>query len=257
MDDRNLQSIILPDWQVSPRVFSFVTTRIGGASSHPFNAFNLAAHVGDLADNVDSNRQLLARLLPSDISLQWLDQVHGVDVVKADDCGVPRADAAVVTTPGRAVVILTADCLPVLLASKDGAWVGAAHAGWRGLANGILEKTLATAPVPPSSITAWLGPAIGPCHFEVGAEVRNMFLSAANDHEQMKALSHCFSKAVVKNKYYADLYAIARIRLGAVGVKDVSGGEYCTYCDPHRFFSFRREALTGRMASVIGILSTD
>lgn len=258
MDDLSSKSIIRPDWIVPPQVFSFVTTRCGGSSSEPFNTFNLADHVGDLAEDVNSNRQLLAGILPSGVSLQWLEQVHGVEVIEAGrDNGVPRADAAVVTSPGQAVGILTADCLPVLFASVDGSWVGAAHAGWRGLANGILEKTLTAAPIKPSAITAWLGPAIGQCHFEIGPEVRDIFLAAANSPEQLKAISRCFSKAAAKDKYYADLYAIARIRLTSAGVKVIGGGGYCTYCDSGRFFSFRRQALTGRMASVIGILSAD
>lgn len=258
MDDRSAKSIIRPDWKVPPQVFSFVTTRVGGASSVPFNTFNLADHVGDIAANVSSNRQLLAGMLPPNVALQWLEQVHGVEVIEA--CRgkrVPKADAAVVTSPGQAVGILTADCLPVLFASADGSWVGAAHAGWRGLANGILEKTLTAAPMKPSAITAWLGPAIGQCHFEVGLEVRDIFLAAANTPEQLNAISRCFSKATAKDKYYADLYAIARIRLTSAGVEVVRGGGYCTYCDSGRFFSFRRQALTGRMASVIGILSAD
>ncbi|MDX1491976.1 MAG: peptidoglycan editing factor PgeF [Pseudohongiellaceae bacterium] len=250
MDDG--QMFIRPDWQLPPNITAFSTTRAGGESEPPFDSFNLAYHVGDADAHVRHNRHRLGGHLPAATSIQWLKQVHGTDIVIAQPDNEERVgDAIVLVKPGRAAAILTADCLPVLFASEDGQFAAAAHAGWRGLANGILEKTVAEMPCPADSVMAWLGPAIGACHFEVGAEVREQFLDQAEASHA--AIDACFTASPKQGKYMADLYSIARIRLASAGVARVSGGGFCTYCESHRFYSYRREAVTGRMASIIAI----
>lgn len=246
---------IQPTWAAPATVVALVTTRRGGVSKSPFDSFNLALHVKDNATDVDSNRALLQGLLGESIHLQWLEQVHGTQIVHAErGAGECRGDAVFIDTPGLAGVVLTADCLPVFFAARDGHSVAVAHAGWRGLADGILERTLAGFSVPASEVIAWLGPAIGPCHFEVGAEVREIFLNSTED-EQLRARidAEGFRPATDAGKYLADLYALARLKLLAAGVSSVSGGEWCTYCDVSRFYSYRRDGVTGRMASVIGL----
>lgn len=255
MHEGKLQFVVKPDWLAPNNVFAFVTTRHGGVSYAPYDTFNLGAHVEDSLQAVTANRIRMAALLPDNVRVQWLNQVHGVDVIIAGQkSGVATADAGVVLDPGHAIAILTADCLPVFFSSIDGSCVAAAHAGWRGLANGILEKTLVSLPVKAESVRAWLGPAIGPCHFEVGAEVREAFLGHAESVVQIKALAKCFRESEAHGKFYADLYGIARIRLKAAGLESVHGGGYCTYCDSNRFYSYRRESITGRFASVIGLV---
>ncbi len=244
-----------PEWAAPATVMAFVTTRRGGVSRPPFDSFNLALHVRDNSADVGSNRALLQGLVGEDIHLQWLEQVHGTQIVHAEPgAGECRGDAVFIDTPGVAGVVLTADCLPVFFAARDGGSVAVAHAGWRGLADGILERTLASFSVPASEVIAWMGPAIGPCHFEVGAEVRDIFLSSFED-EQMRTRidEEGFRPATNAGKYLADLYVLARLKLLAAGVASVSGGGSCTFCDAARFYSYRRDSVTGRMASVIGL----
>lgn len=247
--------LLQPSWSAPASVFALVTTRQGGVSNAPFDTFNLALHVNDNPIDVATNRALLQELLDGPIHLQWLAQVHGTEVVHAE-CGKGEraGDAVFIDTMGVAGAVLTADCLPVFFAARDGRSVAVAHAGWRGLADGILEQTLARFPVPTSEIIAWLGPAIGPCHFEVGAEVREIFLDSTVDEQLRGRISaDGFRPGLITGKYLADLYAIARIRLLALGVVDVTGGGWCTLCDTSRFYSYRRDGVTGRMASVIGL----
>lgn len=248
---------IKPKWAAPATVIALVTTRRGGVSKPPYDSFNLALHVKDNSTDVDSNRALLQGLMGEDIHLQWLEQVHGTQIVHAErGAGECPGDAVYIDTPGLAGVVLTADCLPVFFAARDGASVAVAHAGWRGLADGILERTLACFSVPVSEVIVWMGPAIGPCHFEVGAEVRDIFLSSSDD-EQMRIRidAEAFRPTANVGKYLADLYALARLRLLAAGVTSVSSGAGCTYCDVERFYSYRRDGATGRMASVIGLRS--
>lgn len=248
-------SLILPQWPAPASIVAAVTTRSGGHSSPPFDTFNLAQHVGDDPAAVTKNRhQLQSWLGPRLRPVQWLNQVHGNRVVgRREDGVIETADAVIVDRPGFVGAVLTADCLPVLLTSTDGGTAAVAHAGWRGLVGGILERTLEAMTAPTEGIIAWLGPAIGPCHFEVGEEVRGAFLDALPEPEQRVAAG-AFRPGNVPGKYLADLYALARQRLSICGVSAVYGGGLCTVCDSTRFYSYRRDGSCGRMAAVIGIL---
>jgi YfiH family protein len=228
-------------------VHALTTLRGGGASTGSHAGLNLAAHVGDEPAHVLENRRRLrlAAALPDEPA--WLEQVHGVAVYTHDGplpSTPPQADAAVTSTPGHVCAVLTADCLPAVLASRDGTRVGVAHAGWRGLADGVLEATVTALGVPPAEIVAWLGPAIGPQAFEVGDEVRAAFVTRAGEN----------AGAFVQNaagRYQADLYGLARMALARAGVQAVTGGGWCTVTDADRFYSFRRDgARTGRMATL-------
>jgi len=238
-------AVIIPEWPAPGRVRAVSTTRVGGVSVVPYASFNLALHVGDQAQAVTENRRRLQGMCGLARSPSWLSQVHGTVVVEADDFAeVPTADAAYSTIAGAACVVMTADCLPVLFADDAGTCVAAAHAGWRGLLGGVLEATIARLPVARERLVAWMGPAIGPAAFEVGAEVRDAFLARDS------AAIHAFV-AGNNGRWLCDLYALARMRLAAHGVTNVFGGELCTYSDPERFYSFRRDGVTGRMASMI------
>ncbi|HKJ07561.1 MAG TPA: peptidoglycan editing factor PgeF [Gammaproteobacteria bacterium] len=240
---------ILPDWPARPAVRALSTTRRGGVSASPYASWNLAEHVGDDPRAVQTNRQRLRERLALPDEPCWLRQVHGVRVMAAA-AGKPstEADGAWTGTPGRVCAVLTADCLPVLFCDRRGTRVAAAHAGWRGLAAGVLEATLRAMGVAPQELLAWLGPAIGPAAFEVGAEVRDAFVGA--DAGAGEAF-----QAGPDGRWYADLYALARRRLAAAGVVEVYGGGLCTYSDPERFYSYRRDGATGRMASLIWLES--
>ncbi len=221
------------------------TTRDGGASVGRLASLNLAAHVGDDPAAVAANRARLAQALALPAAPLWLRQVHGSGVVVAEASGPePEADAAITLAAGRVLAVLTADCLPVALASRDGLRLGLAHAGWRGLVAGVLERTVAALGVPGRELVAWLGPAIGVAAFEVGAEVRAAFL--AGDPGAAVAFT-----ANERGRWQADLAALARRRLAGLGVLDVGGGELCTYADAARFYSHRREPGGGRMATLL------
>jgi polyphenol oxidase len=236
---------IVPDWPVSSRVRALITTRSGGQSRGSYATFNLGAHVGDDPDAVTHNRELLRAALPADPI--WLHQVHGTQVLDATAVsGIPTADAAYTTVRHVVCAVQTADCLPVLLAARDGGAVAVAHAGWRGLAAGVIEATVEAMRAHSGGFIAYLGPAIGPQAFEVGGEVLEAFCAA--DPEGAKA----FGKTG-EGKYHADLYALARQRLRRAGVEEVYGGGFCTYRERERFYSYRRERDTGRMASLIWI----
>jgi polyphenol oxidase len=250
--------LLIPQWDAPERVVACVTTRAGGVSCAPYQKFNLAGHVGDNPDTVQANRSTLKALLPDVVPVQWLEQVHSADVrapVLTDaeqDPAEQRGDAIFICEAGIAGAVLTADCLPVFFADHSGSSVAVAHAGWRGLANGILENTLAHFKLPPEQIVAWLGPAIGPCHFETGEEVRDIFLSQVmNDRERKELSQLAFMPATARGKWMTDLYALARWRLQKAGLTRIAGGDYCTYCEQDRFYSYRRDGVTGRMASLI------
>lgn len=239
-------AVQVPDWPAPPQVRALFTTRLGGVSVAPYDSFNLGSHVGDDPRHVDENRRRLRELLPAEPL--WLEQVHGTAVARGPAAGgVPCADAAVSRRPGEVCVVLTADCLPVLFCDAQGSTVAAAHAGWRGLAAGVLENTLAAMQVPPAQVLAWLGPAIGPQRFEVGEEVREVFV--AGD----PAASAAFAAGAASGKWLADLYALARLRLRRAGVASIHGGDACTAGESERFFSFRRDGRTGRQASLVWI----
>jgi len=236
---------IYPDWQVSDNIRAVFTTRVGGRSQGEYSSFNLGLHVNDSAEDVAHNRQLLISALQLPAAPVYLNQVHGVDVVQADEGSLPDADACWTEKNNEVLTIMTADCLPVLFASHCGRYVAGAHAGWRGLANGVLEATISKLPVKSSELHAWLGPAIGPTHFEVGAEVREQFVAIT------AGSSRHFSQ-VSSDKYLADLYGLATDRLQDAGVRSISGGTYCTYSDEQLFYSHRRDkGKTGRMAALI------
>ncbi|MSP85830.1 MAG: peptidoglycan editing factor PgeF [Methylotenera sp.] len=239
-------NFITPDWPVPANVKAVQTTRLGGVSLAPYASLNLGAHVSDDATAVATNRQLLKPYLPSEPV--WLNQVHGIAVIDAaQSTCLQNADASLTTQPNVVCVTMTADCLPVLLCDKAGTVVAAVHAGWRGLCDGAIEATVHKMQVPPNEILAWLGPAIGPNAFEVDAEVRSQFIQ----HDQQAALAF----KTHGDKWLCSMYLIAQQRLNALGVTQIYGcgvnEDFCTYSDEARFFSFRRDNMTGRMASLI------
>lgn len=237
---------LTPEWPAPARVRALSTGRAGGVSEGRYASLNLAAHVGDAPAAVAENRARLRAAAALPAEPMWLEQVHGT---RLRDLDVPTdlapADAAVTRRPGRVCAILTADCLPVLLASEHGTLVAAAHAGWRGLAAGVLEGTIAALGVPPGSLLAWLGPAIGRAHFEVGPEVREAFL--ARDAGAAAA----FIANRGRGRFLADLEALARRRLEAAGVRRIFGGGRCTFADARHYYSYRRDGTTGRQATLI------
>lgn len=236
---------IVPDWPAPPAVKAFITTRAGGVSRGPYASFNPSPRVGDDPAAVERNLEILRSVLPSDPV--WLHQVHGTDVADAEAAQpFTTADAAIAHARHIVCAVMTADCMPVLLAHKQGRAVGVAHAGWRGMAAGVIEATLAQLRVPADEVIAYLGPAISQQAFEVGPEVYAAFTQ--NDKEAAAAFAPSAS-----GKYHADLYALARRRLTRAGVRDVDvhGGGFCTYTQAERFYSYRRDQITGRMASLI------
>jgi len=271
--------ILEPDWPAPARVRALTTTRLGGVSRGPYASLNLADHVGDEPSQVVRNRALLRECLGLPSEPRWLRQVHGCAVADIGALGPPvagaaagtaaadisgaaapavaaadastgascTADAAMATRAGEVCAVMTADCLPVLLCDRQGTRVAAVHAGWRGLAAGVVEAAVRRLAVPHDELLCWLGPAIGPRAFEVGPEVRALFL--AGDASTASAFAPS-----PQGKWRADLYALARTRLRACGVRRVFGGGWCTHSDGRRFFSFRRDGVTGRMASLIWIL---
>lgn len=234
---------IVPDWPAPANVKALITTRPGGVSKGPFASFNLGLRTGDDPQAVAANRDRLNSLLPQ--QPRWLRQVHGASVVEADSlAGMPEADAGIARRPGTVCAVLVADCIPVLLADRAGTTVAIAHAGWRGLAGGVIENTARRMAVDPRGLIAYLGPGIGPGAFEVGADVRDAFL--ARD----AGVAAAFTPHAA-GKWLADLFLLARERLRRAGVGEIRGGALCTYSDARRFFSYRRERRTGRMAAVI------
>lgn len=247
---------IEPDWPAPERVVALSTTRAGGYSRGAYRGLNLGHHVNDDADAVVANRRLLQAELPVDSGISWLTQIHGTTVISAGgEQTYPRADGVWTAQSGLVCAVLSADCLPVLLCDKKGSAVAAVHAGWRGLVSGIVETSVASMPAKPSDMLAWLGPAIGPAAFEVGPEIRERFLAGAAEDVQER-IDRCFSPSPgLDGHFLADLYALARIRLAACGVSHVYGGELCTLSDPERFYSYRRDGQTGRMATLIYLKS--
>ncbi|HTH61725.1 MAG TPA: peptidoglycan editing factor PgeF [Paraburkholderia sp.] len=274
--------LVHPDWPAPPRVRAIVTTRDGGVSAPPFGRWqpgpdgggidlpgglNLGRLCGDDAAHVDENRRRL--LAFAGVPAAWLHQVHGADVVDAQhafdvvrDGGAPlRADASVTDRAGLACVVMIADCMPVLLCDAAGRAVGAAHAGWRGLASGVIERTAQRvaelAGVCTGELHAYLGPSIGPTTFEVGEDVRDAFLddpTAADDARREAIASAFVARAGAPGKYLADLPALARVRLASIGVRSIAGGDLCTVTQRERFYSYRRDRETGRMAALIWLV---
>ncbi len=256
-----LPEIIKPDWPAPECVTAFVTCRAGGYSQGPFSSFNVGLHVGDDPLVVRRNRGKLKQLLPAQARLQWLNQVHGTRVIEV----LPRTtslrrktgDAAVVHDKEFGAVVMTADCLPVFFTDSQGSVAAVAHAGWRGLLDGVLEQTILSMRVVPDQLMAWMGPAIAPCHFEVGAEVKEAFVSHPVWGERIiSGIESAFSVSTThSHRFMMDIYKVAHIRMLHAGIQNIYGGEFCTVCDSSRFFSYRREKLTGRMASLIYLKS--
>ncbi|MFO8153525.1 peptidoglycan editing factor PgeF [Thioalkalivibrio sp.] len=237
--------LIVPDWPLPPNLRAAQTTRAGGVSTGPWQSLNLALHTGDDPEAVQRNRSLLAAALELPQPPVWPTQVHGAAVVDAAAMTAAlEADAVVARAPGEVCSVQTADCLPVLFATLDGREVAAAHAGWRGLAGGVLEATLDALGYPPAQVTAWLGPAIGPEAFEVGPEVRAAFVG--RDAEAADAF-----RPGTGDRWFADVYRLARLRLERAGLREIHGGGRCTHAEPETFFSYRRDGTCGRMATLI------
>lgn len=243
-----MNKLIFPDWPMPATVKACSTTRYGGISEFPYDSLNLGTHVGDIATSVVTNRQSLVEQAGLPQMPVWLEQVHGTRVLHLDGKTVSdvQADAVYSRVSGQVCAVMTADCLPVLFCSSAGDEVAAAHAGWRGLCAGVLEQTLAQFNADPSSIIAWLGPAIGPQQFEVGEEVKQAFIQ----------IDAQFSAAFTPSgsKYLADIYLLARLRLQAAGIHAIYGGDRCTVTEKQHFFSYRRDGITGRMASLIWLI---
>ncbi|MDX8380054.1 MAG: peptidoglycan editing factor PgeF [Gallionella sp.] len=241
--------ILLPDWPAPSNVRALQTRRQGGVSVLPYDSLNLAAHVGDTPGAVAYNRKQLNARLPREPV--WLEQVHGATVLDADhlvlqESGEParRADASFARQQNSICVVMTADCLPVLLCDRQGGGVAAVHAGWRSMALGVIEAAVDAMQLAPEQLMAWLGPAISQAAFEVGDEVRKAFVDVDENAAAAFIPHHA-------GKWRADLYALARLRLNALGITQIYGGEYCTYHQADQFFSYRRDGVTGRMASFI------
>lgn len=237
---------LIPDWPAPANVRAVSTTRKGGVSQSPFASLNLGDHVGDEGLAVAANRHRVGEVLRLPAEPLWLEQVHGTTVTgtQTDSC-YPQADASVAFKPGPVSIVMTADCLPVLFCDRQGTRVAAAHAGWRGLCNGVLEATLKQLNAKAEDIMVWLGPAIGPQAFEVGTEVRSAFMA----HDP--AAENAFQPGAGTGKWLADIYQLAGQRLRTEGVQQIYGGGLCTVSDPELFFSYRRDGRTGRMASLI------
>ncbi len=233
---------ITPDWPAPKCIQAFTTTRMGGVSSAPWDSFNLGSNCGDQAQDVSTNRETLRAVLPA--APIWLEQVHGSDVIRAEESSnIPVADASWSDQAGVVCTILTADCLPVLLCTSSGSHIAVVHCGWRSLAEGILENTIAALQVNTSSLLAWFGPAISAANYEVGSEVYQAFVDIHPQNQQA-------FKVTTAGCWQADLLLLARLSLQRQGLKLFYGGQYCTYTD-RRFYSYRRDGVTGRMVSVI------
>jgi polyphenol oxidase len=243
--------LIIPDWPAPANVKALQTTRNNGISAAPYNSLNLGSHVGDNPIHVAQNRQALSQFLPSEPV--WLNQVHGIKVVDAaeTDC-VPDADASYTSRKNVVCVTMTADCLPILLCDQAGTAVASIHAGWRSLCDGVIEETVAKLPAKPANLMAWLGPAIGSNSFEVGFEVRAQFMTKDAKAEL------AFKK--YGEKYLCNIYQVATQRLNNLGITQVYGGgihqDFCTFTQKDQFFSFRRDGVTGRMATLIWLDSS-
>ena len=241
----DLPDFIVPQWPAPPEVRACCTTRRGGVSRAPFDHLNLSLRVGDDPAAVAANRARLAARLRLPAEPLWMRQVHGTRVLEAGKAEPdPEGDACIARSPGKPCVVLSADCLPILLCTGDGRGVAAVHAGWRGLAAGVIESTVAAMQTPPSELIAWLGPAIGASAYEVGAEVRDAF--SGRHREDAGAFTPSRP-----GRWKADLARLARARLGRCGVAAVHGGSRCTHSDPRRFYSARRDGRTGRFATLI------
>ncbi|MCO1335400.1 peptidoglycan editing factor PgeF [Microbulbifer sp. OS29] len=244
---------LIPNWPAPAGVKATTTLRTGGHSSGCYASFNLAAHVGDEEAAVLANRHQLREELALPSEPQWLEQIHSDRVVEAQGDALTRtADASFSTNNGIVCAVLTADCLPVLICDRAGTRVAAAHAGWRGLAAGVLRNTVEAMDCDPGELMVWLGPAIGPEAFEAGIDVLEAFFENAQNSRHTELIAKCFRPHSRKPLHFmADIYALARAEFAEIGVSEVHGGDFCTVAAPEKFYSYRRESDTGRMASLI------
>tara|TARA_R110002124_G_scaffold271813_1_gene440743 strand:- start:1881 stop:2627 length:747 start_codon:yes stop_codon:yes gene_type:complete len=246
-------SIILPDWPAPHSVKAAVSTRRGGLSAAAWRSLNLAYHVGDNAQSVEQNWQLLGSLLRLPVAPQLLEQVHGTDVVHAQSDGIiRRADACYSDQQAVVCTVMTADCLPILICDRAGGEVAAVHAGWRGLAGGVVANAISQFKNRPDQLLAWLGPAISQPHFEVGEDVYRAFLANTPGWGPRQQLDACFLRTRT-DRWQADIFSLARLALSASGITAIFGGGHCTFANPDSFYSYRRDGQTGRMASLIWI----
>jgi polyphenol oxidase len=237
--------VLRPDWPAPRGVRAAFTLRAGGVSAAPYDSLNVGAHVGDAPACVAENRRRVCEQLGLPDEPAWLEQVHGTDVTELEGAAArAAADAVITRRRGRVCVVQVADCMPVLFAARDASVIGVAHAGWRGLAAGVLEATVSRLGTPAAQLVAWLGPAISAEHFEVGSEVRARFVGHDARAQQAFAANR-------RGRWQCDLAALVRQRLAALGLESLSGGAWCTYADRERFFSFRRDGCCGRMAALI------
>lgn len=240
-------NFIIPDWPAPKAIKALSTTRLGGVSSAPYDALNLATHVGDDPLAVSTNRRILTEQAHLPEPPRWLNQIHGTNVINSRDWQLDSdADASYSLDSNHVCTVMTADCLPVLICDKQASFVAAVHAGWRGLADGIIEKTISYYQANSSDLMIWLGPAIGPNHFEVGKDVYSIFT-----HQSQNAKSAFVQTD--ETHYLADIYQLARLRIQQIGIDAIYGGDSCTVTDPTHFYSYRRDHVCGRMASMIWI----
>lgn len=245
-------SFIWPNCQKPPGIKLLATTRVGGSSPSPWNSLNLGINTQDRLERVKANRTVLARSMP-EVEVQWLKQVHGAKgIVLREDIPVspPEADFSYTQKRGLACAILTADCLPILIWNQAGTEIAAVHAGWRGLAAGVIENALSQFQSPADQLAAWIGPAISQSAFEVGKDVLDA-MSDADLEGVFDIDSYCKPRPGIQGKFFMDLVGITRVNLKGIGVDKVDGGNYCSYSEGERFFSYRRDGETGRMASLI------
>jgi len=245
-----MQNYIKPNWPAPKNIIAYTTTRLHeqGKSKPPYNNFNLAMHVDDNLNDVLQNRAILAKDLHLPNNPCWLKQEHTIDTVKIEkfsEWSDPIADASYTLENNLISAVLTADCLPILITDTEGSLVSAIHAGWKGLVAGIIEAAIKALPVQAKNLIAWMGPAIGPAAFVVGEEVKQQFISFD------KTAKIAFKSTVEPNKFWCNIYLLGKQRLNSVGVHNIYGGEFCTYSDPQKFYSFRRDGVTGRIATLI------
>mgnify|MGYP001159996784 FL=1 len=243
-----------PNWPAADRVHAFVTERTGGFSTGKFSSLNLAHHVNDDFSTVERNRDLLQLSVPADLTFQWLNQIHS-DIVNVVSVSSPpmKGDSLICREPGIACCVLTADCLPVFLTNLKGTEIAIIHAGWRGICRGILSKTVNKMCSDPYDLIAWLGPAIGPCHYEVGGDVKDALKKSISSKELWSRIETCFRESSTEGKFFLDLYKTAGAMLKYLGVNKIYGDDHCTFRDREKYFSYRRDGETGRMVSTIFI----
>ena len=243
-----------PNWPAADRVHAFVTERTGGFSTGKFASLNLAHHVNDDFSTVERNRDLLQLSVPADLTFQWLNQIHS-DIANVVSVPSPpmKGDSLICREPGIACCVLTADCLPIFLTNLKGTEIAIIHAGWRGICKGILSNTINKMRSEPYDLIAWLGPAIGPSHYEVGDDLKDAFRKSITSNKLWSRIEACFRESSTEGKFFLDLYKTAKAILNYLGVRTIYGGNQCTFRDREKYFSYRRDGETGRMANTIFI----